>query len=157
MTSGDRERLFTLAKSETDQSLRAEAVRQLGVMNARAELQQLYGTETSLDVKKQILQAMFVGGDSDRLMDLAKNEKEPELRRIAIRNLGLMKRPGTAETLVSIYQSDQNAEVRKAVINALFIQNNASALVTLARAEKSPDMKKEIVAKLANMKSKEAT
>ncbi len=157
MTSGDRERLFGLAKSETDQVLRAEAVRQLGVMNARAELQQLYTSESSIEVRKQILQAMFVGGDSDRLIELAKGEKEPELRRVAIRNLGLMKRPGTAEALISIYNSDSNPEVRKAVINALFIQSNATALVSLARAEKSVEMKKEIVSKLSVMKSKEAT
>jgi len=47
--------------------------------------------------------------------------------------------------------------VRKAVVNALFIQNNAKALVDLARAEKNLDMKKEIVSKLSLMKSKEAT
>lgn len=158
MTSGDRERLFGLAKAETDQSLRAEAVRQLGVMNARGELQQLYTSESSIEVRKQILQAMFVGGDSERLIELAKGEKEPELRRVAIRNLGQMKRPGTSEALVAIYNSDTNPEVRKAVINALFIQSNASALVSLARAEKSIEMKKEIVQKLTNMtKSKEAT
>jgi HEAT repeat protein len=157
MTSGDRERLFGLAKGESDLALRAEAVRQLGVMNARAELSQLYASEPSVDVKKQILQAMFVGGDSDRLIELAKNEKDPELRRTAIRNLGLMKRPGTAETLVGIYNADSSLEVRKAVINALFIQNNAAALVSLARAEKNVEAKKEIVARLSTMKSKEAT
>jgi HEAT repeat protein len=156
--SGDRERLFGLAKAETDQSLRAEAVRQLGVMNARAELQQLYTSESSIEVRKQILQAMFVGGDADRLIELAKGEKEPELRRLAIRNLGLMKRPGTSEALVSIYNSDSSPEVRKAVINALFLQGNATALVTIARAEKSIEMKKEIVQRLSTMtKSKEAT
>lgn len=157
MTSGDRERLFGLAKGETDLALRAEAVRQLGVMNARAELSQLYTTETSADVKKQILQAMFVGGDSDRLIELAKGERDPELRRTAIRNLGLMKRPATTDALIAIYNSDQTPDVRRAVINALFIQNNASALVTLARAEKSPELKKDIVGRLSNMKSKEAT
>jgi tetratricopeptide (TPR) repeat protein len=158
MTSGDRERLFTLAKSETDVSLRAEAVRQLGVMGARAELAQLYQTESAVEVKKQILQAMFIGGDSDRLIDLAKNEKDPELRKTAIRNLGLMKRAGTSEALVSIYGSDSSPDVKKAVINALFIQNNGSALVTLARAEKNPELKKEMVQKMSNMtKSKEVT
>jgi HEAT repeat protein len=156
MTSGDRERLFGLAKGETDVSLRSEAVRQLGVMNARAELSQLYASEQSVDVRKQILQAMFVGGDSERLIELAKSEKDPELRRLAIRNLGMTKRPGTAEALVAIYNSDSTPEIRKSVINALFIQNNASALVTLARAEKNLDLKKDIVSKLSNMKSKEA-
>lgn len=157
MVSGDRERLFGLAKGESDQELRGEAVRQLGVMNARAELAQLYASETAVDVKKRILQAMFVGGDSERLIELAKGEKDPELRRTAIRSLGQMKRPGTAEALTAIYQSDAEPETRKAVVNALFIQGNASALVALARAEKSPEMKKEIVGRLSNMKSKEAT
>ena len=50
---------------------------------AGSELAQLYQTETSVDVKKQILQAMFVGGDSDKLIELAKTEKDPELRKTA--------------------------------------------------------------------------
>jgi tetratricopeptide (TPR) repeat protein len=157
MMSGDRDRLFTLAKSETDAGLRAEAVRQLGVMKASSELSQLYQSEATPEVKKQILQAMFVGGDADRLVELAKAEKDPELRKTAIRNLGMMKRQGTSDALTGIYTSDASPDVKKAVVDALFIQSNATALVTLARAEKNPEMKKAIVSKLSLMKSKEAT
>jgi tetratricopeptide (TPR) repeat protein len=157
MVAGDRERLLAVAKTESAPELRGEAVQQLGVMNAGAELNQLYQTETSVDVKKRILQAMFVGNQSDKLIELAKGEKDPELRKTAIRNLGLMKRAGAAEALVSIYGSDQAPDVRKAVVNALFLQNNARALVDLARAERNPELKKEIVSKLSIMKSKEAT
>ena len=70
---------------------------------------------------------------------------------------GLMKRPGTGEALSGIYASDASVDVKKAVINALFIQGNATGLVTLARAEKNVELKKEIVSKLSVMKSKEAT
>ena len=126
-------------------------------MHAGPELNDLYRSESSVDVKKRILQAMFVGGQSDRLIELAKGERDPELRKTAIRNLGLMKSTGTADALASIYASDSTPDVRKAVVNALFIQNNAKQLVDLARAEKSPEMKKEIVSKLSLMKSKEAT
>jgi len=91
-----------------------------------------------------------------KLIDLAKNEKDPDLRRSAIHNLGLMRRPGSTEALTAIYTSDTNTDVRKAVINALFLQQNAGALITLARAEKSVEMKKEIVQKLALIHSKEA-
>jgi tetratricopeptide (TPR) repeat protein len=157
MVSGDRERLFALAKAETDQSLRSEAVRQLGVMHSSSELSQLYQAEPSVEVKKQILQAMFVGGDADKLIELAKGEKDPELRKSAIRNLGMMKRSGTSEALTGIYASDASLDVKKAVVNALFIQGDAAGLVALARAEKNPEMKKEIVSKLSIMKSKEAT
>src|SRR6185436_17043902 len=109
----------------------------LGVVHASSELAQLYQTESSVELKKSILQAMFVGGDGDKLLELAKNEKDPELRKTAIRNLGLMKRAGTTEVLSGIYASDASVEVKKAVINAFFIQNNATGLVTLARAEKN--------------------
>jgi HEAT repeat protein len=155
MTSQDRARLLSLAKTEKDASLRGQSVHWLGVMHADAELAELYQTETSVEVKKAILQAMFVG-NSDKLIDLAKNEKDPELRRSAIHNLGLMRRPGSTETLTAIYASDTNTDVRKAVINALFLQQNAGALITLARAEKNVEMKKEIVQKLALIHSKEA-
>ena len=157
MVAGDKERLLAVAKTETAPELRGEAVQQLGVMHAGAELNELYQSESSADVKKRIIQAMFVGNQSDKLIELAKGEKDPELRKTAIRNLGLMRSAGTAETLASIYGSDASSDVRKAVVNALFLQNNAKALVDLARAEKNPDMKKEIVSKLSIMKSKEAT
>ncbi len=157
MTANDRERLFAAAKTETDASLRGEAIRQLGVIHASSELAQLYQSETSIDLRKSILQSMFVGGDSDKLIELAKNEKDPELRKTAIRNLGLMKGPDTTAALTGIYASDASIEVKKSVINALFIQGNAAGLVALARAEKNLELKKEIVSRLSNMKSKEAT
>jgi HEAT repeat protein len=155
--SGDRARLAALARTEKEPALRGQAVQQLGAMGARAELADLYRTETSVEVRKRILQAMFVGGDVERLSDLARNEKDPQLRRTAIRNLGLMRKPGATETLTAIYGSDASAEVRKAVIDALFLQNDAKPLIDLARSEKNPDLKKEIVSKLSLMKSKEAT
>src|ERR1700674_4377013 len=126
-------------------------------MHASSELAQLYTSEATVEQKKTILQSMFVGGDSDKLIELAKGEKDPELRKSAIRNLGMMKRSGTSEALTGIYASDASLDVKKAVVDALFIQGNAAALVTLARAEKNPEMKKEIVSKLSIMKSKEAT
>ncbi len=55
----------------------------------------------------------------------------------------MMKRAGASEALTGIYASDTSLEVKKAVVNALFIQGNAAGLVTLARAEKNPEMKKE--------------
>jgi hypothetical protein len=79
------------------------------------------------------------------------------LRRTAIRNLGLMGDSRTSEVIKAIYLSNTAPEARKEAINALFLQGNAAMLVELARAEKDPLMKKEIVSKLALMQSKEAT
>jgi HEAT repeat protein len=158
MVSGDRTRLLSLAKTESDAALRGDAVQQLGVMGAHAELADLYSTETSVDVKKRIIQAMFVGGSADKLIELAKTEKEPQLRRTAVRNLGLMGSSKTGEAIKAIYLSDASPEIRREAINALFLQNNGRLLVDLARAEKDPAMKKEIVSKMSVMHgSKEVT
>jgi hypothetical protein len=50
-----------------------------------------------------------------------------------------------------------DAGVRKTVIEGLFIQNNAKALIELFRAEKNPQLRREIVQQLGLMDSDEAT
>lgn len=157
MISGDRDRILSLARTERDADLRSEAIRQLGILGSRGELDDLYKSESSVEVKRQILQAMFIGGSADMLGELARTEKNPELRVAAIHNLGLLGSPKSGSALVAIYNTDANAEVKSAVIKALFIQGNAGTLVVLARKEKDPAMKQEIVKKLSIMGSREAS
>jgi HEAT repeat protein len=157
MISGDKDDLFTAAKSEKDESVRGEAIRQLGLVHGVDELQQLYQREPSNAVKHEILQAFFLAGDSNRLVQAATSEKDPDLRSNAVRNLGLINSPDSAKALQTIYAKDSDESVRREVLNALFIQGNASALVAIARAEKNPELKKEAVSKLSIMNNKEAT
>ena len=64
----------------------------------------------------------------------------------------------TGDAIKAIYQSDASPEIRREAVNALFLQNNGRLMVELARAEKDPAMKKELVAKMSVMsKSKEVT
>jgi hypothetical protein len=152
MVAGEKDRVMAAATGEPNAELRAEAVRQLGVMGAHAELAQLYQKETSADVKKQILQAMFVGGDSNRLIELARTEPNAELRRTAVRNLGLMGAQRTGPALSEIYGKESDVEIKRAVIQAFFIQNNAESLVALARKEpRNSEMQLEMVKKLSLM------
>lgn len=151
MVAGEKDRLLTAAQSEQNPELRAEAVQQLGVMGAHDELWQLYQKESAVDVKKRIIQAMFVGGNATRLIDLAKTEKDPELRRTAVRNLGIMGSKQAGAALVEIYNTDKAPEIRKAAVTGLFQQNNATALIDLARKEQDAEMKKDIVSKLSLM------
>jgi HEAT repeat protein len=157
MISGDKEDLFAAAKSEKSESVRGEAIRQLGLVHGVDELQQLYQRETSTAVKRDILQAFFLAGDSNRLVQAATSEKDPELRRTAVRNLGLINSPDSAQALKTIYAKDIDESVRREVLNAYFIQNNAAGLVAIARSEKNPELKREAVSKLSLMQNKEAT
>ncbi len=157
MVGGERQRLLEVAKSEQSPQLRAEAVKQLGVMGARAELYQLYQNETSIDVKRNILQGMFISGDVEHTLGFARAEKDPELRRQAVRNLGLMGKEKTADALTSIYNSDKDPEIKRSVIQAFFLQGNAKQLIQIARQEKDISLKRDAVQKLSLMQSKEAT
>jgi HEAT repeat protein len=98
---------------------------------------------------------MFVGGNETRLIELAKTEKNPELRRTAVRNLGIMGSRRTSDALLDIYATDKDPEIRRAVINGLFQQGNATALVDLGRKEQDAGLKKDIVSKLSVMGSKD--
>jgi hypothetical protein len=62
----------------------------------------------------------------------------------------------TGDALVSLYETEKDTTVRKAVIQGLFIQGNGSALVGLARKETDMELKKEIVGKLSLIRSKES-
>jgi len=156
MIAGAKAPLSALARSEKDPHLRAEVIRQLGVMGAAHELQELYRAETSPEVKKTIIQSMFVGGGGDALLEIARSEPDVKLRASAVRTLGLTGGQRSAAALISFYQSDSNAEIRRAALEGLFVQGNARALVDLAKQEKDPVWKREIVRKLSVMGSKEA-
>ena len=157
MVSGEKGRLLTAAQTEKDPTLRSTAVDQLGVMGAHDELWQLYQKETSVDVKKQVIRAMFVGGNVTRLIELAKTEQNADLRLTAVRNLGVMGSKRAADALVEIYSTDKDPAVKKAAIQGLFVGGNAAQLVTLARKEQDIAMKKTIVERLSQMQDKVAT
>ena len=156
MISGSRSFLLNAAKTEKDPGLRHEAIKELAISGGQDELWQLYQTG-SFDDKEQILKSMFMSGNSSRLVEVARTESNPALRIAAIKSLGLMGNNGRGDVLVSIYQSDKDPEVRRAVLNSLFLQQNGKALVDLARSEKDPQMKEEIVKKMALVHTKETT
>jgi hypothetical protein len=155
-----RDIMIATARNNANPELQVRAIRYLGMMGGpedRELLAGIYRSSSDAAVKRSILQSYMMSGNVEKLSEAAKGEKDPELKRIAIRNLGMMNRPGTAEILLSIYKDDTSVESRKTVVNALFMQRNAKALVDLARGEKDPQIKKEIVSKLSVMKAPEAT
>ncbi|MCL4523509.1 MAG: tetratricopeptide repeat protein [Acidobacteria bacterium] len=157
MVSGEKEFLLGVARNEKDPDLRAAAVQQLGVMGAKDELWQMYQQETTTEVKSKIIGGMFVGGDAEHMILLAKSEKDPDLRKKAINNLGLMGSKRTGDALVELYSSEKETGVRKSVLNAFFLQGNCRQLVDVARKETDQELKRSAVQKLSLMSCKEGT
>lgn len=156
MVSGNRQAVLSLAKTESNQDLRLEAIRQLGVMGGTADLMQLYTPDAPVEVKRAVLHGLFIGGNSEKILDIARNDKDPAMRREAIRQLGVMGRSKTSDVLPALYAKETDAGIKREVLNGLFIQQNAPGLIEIARKETNPALKQEAVQKLSLMHSKEA-
>ncbi len=151
--------MLAAAAREGNPELQMKAIHYLGIMGKKENRQllaEIYASSSDTAVKREILRSFLAAGDWERLAALAKDEKVPELRAEAIRQLGMMG-PRTGETLASLYASDSDAAVRREILNALFVQGNARALIDAARKETDPNLKREAVKRLSQMRSKEAT
>lgn len=154
-----RQVVGSVARDNSNPELQAKALEYLGLFGgeeSRQTLSEIYTSSSDPQVKRRILQGFMVAGDRGRLLAAAKGESNPELRRVAIQQLGVMGAE-TAPDLLALYASGKDVSDRKAVVQALFVQDNAAALVGLARKETNPELKRAIVQQLSVMDNKEAT
>lgn len=156
MVAKDKEKLLQVAREESDEGLRGEAGHQLGMLNAKTELRELYRAESSTAVKKKLLQGMLMANDAEGLMLIIREEKDVDLQLRALRNLGVCRSDKAKPFLIELYGPDQPAKVRKGVLHALFMAHADQALIDIARKETDPVLKKDAVKWLALRKSKAA-
>jgi len=155
----DKDRLLQIAKTEKQQDLRLHAIRMLGsIQGTQADVWALYQAEPSVEGKQQILETISgSAGNLDKLLEVARTEKEMKLRRFAINNLSTPRAASTDDTLASMYNSEQDQDVKRSIIDALASQKNVKAMIQIARAEKDNRMQQRILERLVNMKSPEAS
>ena len=159
LMTGDSSKLLEVARQETNPELVKTAIQTLGPMGAGQELLSLYRATNNAQTKADIIGALIPSGHkgASQLAEIAQSERDPELRRKAIRNLGIAGGMSVAPALVSTYQKNTDAETKRAAAQALFLANDAPDLITLARAEKDPAMKEYLVQQLSLMHNEEAT
>jgi hypothetical protein len=150
--SGDRAALVSVAGSTTAPvAIRRTAISGLSSIGGPQDLYALYEKETNKDLKLQIVSALGSMQALDQLNQVIRAEKDPEVRRAAVRALGRLRTEKTGQALVDMYGSEQDLETRRSVISALASQNNAEALITIARKETNLELKRDIVKRLSDM------
>jgi hypothetical protein len=153
----DKDRLLQAAKTEKSPELRQAAINYLAGSHGNPELWQLYQTETTAEGKLQLLRYMYGDSNADKLLEVVRTEKDPKVRADAMRALASQRTGVPAETMVSLYNAEQDSKIKQSILDGLFQQRNAKALVDIARGEKDTRLKLRIVERLSNMKSKEAS
>jgi HEAT repeat protein len=132
--------LMGLAKANNQPDLQKRAIRYLamnGNAHNRVVLKEIYSSSTDIGVKKTVIQAWLMCSCKEDVAALAKTEKNPELRREAIRYLGMM--GGRAE-LMEFYKNSPDVETREAAVGAMLLCGCSHELAEIVKTEKDPNV-----------------
>jgi HEAT repeat protein len=150
--SGNTPALVNIVNSvNTPVEIRRSAINGIAGIGVPQDLWVLYQKEENKDLRMQMISAFGSMQAFDQLSQVLKTEKDPEVRRRAVRSLGSLKADQSGKLLVDMYGTEQDIETRQAVISALGNQNNADALVAIARKEQNLQLRTTIIKRLADM------
>ena len=91
--SGDLASLRKIAEGDAEPSVRAEAVRQIGIIEtdaARAALREIYSRSTDREIKDAALEGMLISGDEQGVLALYRAATTAEEKRALLRTLTTM-------------------------------------------------------------------
>ena len=83
--------------------------------------------------------------------DIARGKSHPDMQRQAVKYLGLFGGDESRQLLSEIYASTEDAEVKKAVLQAYMTSGNKAGVLAAARGEKSPEMRRAAIRQLGPM------
>ncbi len=137
--------LTDIVKRDTDPNVRNEALQ--GIYRLRSDaaintLIQLYDSVSDPKTKGEIIAYMLrrTGDNSKataKLTQIAKSEKDEELRNRAIRYLGNVKGDEGATTLIQIYDTLQDPKTKQYVVRSLAFNKSPKAIEKLKQIAKS--------------------
>lgn len=100
LSSGASDQLLTMAQNEKDPTLRAEAIRTLGMMHKTPLA--LYTPNADRQVKKAIINGLFISGDAKGMIELARKESDPEMKKQLVSQLAVMHNKDATDYMMEI-------------------------------------------------------
>ncbi len=161
--------LFILAQTDSPQA--AEIVRQhalgqdpelqmiavhhlgLGGNKNLATLREIYETATDNDVKTAVLHSYMIADATDELLAAAQTENDPELRQMAIIQLG---QTAAGDELWTMYGNETDSEIKTAILHGLFLSDDVERIGELARNEPDEDLRMAAIHHLGLLDSSDA-
>jgi HEAT repeat protein len=130
-----------------------------GLLNAPPEralplLQKVLASQRPIKTKKRalfVLSQLRTDDAMNVVLDVAKNAREPELRREAIRMLGISGEKNAIERLTEVYASGNSADAKAAVIQAWLIAGRKDLVLKTARDEPDPAVRRKAIEALGAM------
>ena len=102
---GAVEKLLEVARTEKDPKLRRAAIHSLGISGAKRTgdaLVSLYPNETDPDIRRQIVQALFVQNNAKALVDLARKETDAAMKKAIVEKLSIMRNKEATDYMMEL-------------------------------------------------------
>lgn len=139
-----RQIVLSIAKGNNQPELQTKAIHWLAVSGGQNKqvLREIYASAADVKVKKQVLRSFIIDQDKEGLLSIIQQEKDPDLRREGIRQLGPM---GAAAELRQIYKEHSDAETREMVLQSMGVAGSAQDLIEIAKTETDPAIRSHAI------------
>jgi len=136
-----------VARGQSGPDLQVRAIRYLGISGSRhlKLLEDIYAASSDANVKRAVLQAYMTAGAKEPVLVAARGEKDAELRRSAIHQLGAM---GAREELRQLYGSTSSTEDKEAILDAFGIAGDSGELIHIATTESDRRVREDAIRRL---------
>ena len=147
--------LERIARGNANPDLQLEAINYLSVVSRKQAnngqvLAEIYSSSSDAAVKRAVLAAFVAGQDKDRLMQVARTEKNQDLRIQAIHMLGST---AAQPEMWQLYQAETSPEVKRQILYALAGAGNSEKMLEVARTEKDAGLRRSAIQGLAGIKA----
>jgi HEAT repeat protein len=105
LLNGDAEGLAQIASVEKDPKVLASAIKTLGLVGGEqslAALVNIYSSHSDIEIKRLAINALFLHNAGKEMVELARKETNPELKRELISKMSIMRSPEITEYMMEL-------------------------------------------------------
>ncbi|PZQ17335.1 MAG: hypothetical protein DI564_05860 [Rhodanobacter denitrificans] len=133
------DRVIEVTRSNADPTLRAEAIRILGIggdARGAERLREIYAGSQNAAEKRQVIDAWLIADRKDLILAAARTESDPDLRAHAVQMLGAL---GATAELGQLFEATADVDSRIAIVRALGIAGEGARVAAIAGDAKQPE------------------
>jgi len=150
LISDDSAAVYDIAMNTTDDDEFKQAVHMLGIMGASEELAKLRDRDGPTE---SLIHAYAMSGDVESLRVLAMDSSNPEQQMQAMHGLSIAGGDEVGATLIEIYRSTDNTEVKESALHSMMIADYDEGVLELYRASQDAREKRDLLQMLVMMDS----
>jgi outer membrane protein assembly factor BamD (BamD/ComL family) len=157
-------KLMDVAKNDPNTEMRESAIHRIAERSDLDYVIQLFDTERNSDIKQSLLHRIAEKARSQRsssqtkdaamakLLDVAKNAPDNDLRESAIHRISEMRGPDTFKLITQLYDSEKNRDVKESLLHRISERQEPEALqklIAIAQSDANEELRASAIHRIA--------